>query len=145
MAINADYDRVDTFDIDPQTLVTIGNNLKDLGQAIADSIDRINNTWTELKLGWMGKTSEEAKDFIDRWNAVMNELFGTKEHPESGVLNAIVNGVLMTAGIFGQTEHTLVDFFTAFQHGLAGDGSDPSDTPPPSVTDVTTTAVTEQW
>jgi hypothetical protein len=145
MSTNADYDRVDTFNIDPDTLVLRGNNLKDLGQAVADSIDRINNTWKDLKLGWMGKTSNEASDFLNRWNGVMDELFGTKDHPEAGVLNAIVDGVLTTAAIFGSTEHSLFQFFTDFQHGLVGGGDGGSTDTPQSITDTTTTAVTEQW
>ena len=144
MAITADYDHVDSLTVDPVTLTTRGNNLKDLGQTVADSLDRINGIWNDLKLGWMGKTADEAKDFIDRWNAVMGELYGSKEHPENGVLNEIVTGVLTVAWIFGQTEHTLFQFFTDFQHGLAGGGSS-GDTPPASITDTTDTAVTETW
>jgi hypothetical protein len=144
MAITADYDHVGTFTADPVTLTTRGNNLKDLGQAVADSIDRINKTWNDLKLGWMGDTADEAKAFVDRWNVVMGELFGSDEHPEKGALNEIVTGVLTTAWIFGQTEHTLAEFFNDFKNGLAGGGG-PSDTPPSSVTDTTNTAVTETW
>jgi hypothetical protein len=144
MPTNADYDHVDTFHVDTETLVLRGDNLKDLGQDVADSIDRINNTWRDLKLGWMGKSSDEAADFLHRWNSVMEELFGSHDHPENGVLNAIVRGVLTTAAIFASSEHALFQFFTDFQHGLAGGGGS-TDTPPDSITDPTNTAVTEQW
>lgn len=142
---NVDYDHVQLYEVDTRAMVTASNNLKDLDQAVADSLERINKTWTDLKLGWAGKTSDEAKEFLDRWNAVMQELFGTKDHPESGVLNVIVEGVLMAATLYGQTELLLSDFFYQFLYSLGGDGGSPSDTPPPSITDITTTAVTETW
>jgi hypothetical protein len=145
MAFHADYDHIDRFNVDPVTLETRGKNLKDLGQTIADSIDRINNIWSELKLGWMGNTADEAKDYIDRWNAVMDELFGSEKHPEKGVLNAIVEGVLTTAANFAVMEHSLFEFFTKFQQGLAGGSGSSDDSTPKSITDSSSTAVSETW
>jgi uncharacterized protein YukE len=145
MAINADYDVTSTFTVDPNALQQHAVNLKNYGQAVSDSLKRINDIWDGLKLGWMGKTADEAQDFINRWNAVMQELFGSEKHPEQGVLNAIAVGVATVAANMAFTEHTLFDSFRQFQHSLQGDGSAPSDTPPASITDVTTTTVTEQW
>jgi uncharacterized protein YukE len=161
--VNADYDRVDSFHVYPDDLVTHGNNIKDHNQTVADSLTNIVNVLSDLHLGWAGKTSQEAKDFGDKWDAVAEELFGTKDHPEKGVLNAIAGGVLTVADLFSKTEHTLADFFDKFSQALTGGGSEHtladlfdklsqaltggggSDTPPQSITDVTTTAVTEQW
>jgi hypothetical protein len=140
----ADYDHVDSFHVYPDDLVTHGNSIKQHNQDIADSLLNIVNVLQDLHLGWAGKTSEEAKAFGDQWNAVAAELFGSDDHPENGVLNAIAGGVLTVADLFSKTEHALVDFFDKFAQALlAGDGG--SDTPPQSVTDPTTTAVTEQW
>jgi hypothetical protein len=143
--VHADYDRVDSFHVYPDDLVTHGNRIKDHNQTVADSLTNIVNTLSALHLGWAGKTSEEAKDFGDKWDRVAEELFGTKDHPEKGVLNAIAGGVLTVADLFSKTEHTLADFFNKFSQALTSGGDGGSDTPPQSITDVTTTAVTEQW
>jgi uncharacterized protein YukE len=158
MPINADYDHIDTFNIDPDTLALHGNDLKDLSQAVADSVQRIAGTWKDLQLGWMGKTYDEASDFLDRWNSVMEELFGTKDEPKKGALNAIVTGVLTAATNFAQTEQMLFELFTQFEHDLAGTpltdlqhtvghalGGVFGEPTPQSITEVTATAVTEKW
>ncbi|MCO6004187.1 WXG100 family type VII secretion target [Actinoallomurus purpureus] len=145
---DVNYDAVDSFYVYPDELVTHGNNIKHNNQIVADSLSNIINTLRDLRLGWAGRTSDEAKDFGDRWNAVAEELFGTKEHPEKGVLNDIAAGVLIVAGLFSTTEHALADYFGKFYQALSGgsggDGGG-SDGVPQSITDPTTTAVTEEW
>jgi hypothetical protein len=140
----SDYDHVESFHVYPDDLVTHGNNIKQHNQDIADPLLNIVNVLQDLHLGWAGKTSEEAKAFGDQWDRVAEEPFGTKEHPENGVLNAIAGGVLTVASLFAQTEHQLADFFDKFAQALLADGGG-GDTPPQSVTDPTTTAVSEQW
>jgi hypothetical protein len=73
---------------------------------------------------------------------VATELFGTKDHPEQGVLNAIVGGVLTVADLFSRTDHALFDFFDHFAQDLGGGGGGGDRK---NIDDVTTTAVTETW
>jgi uncharacterized protein YukE len=140
--VNADYDRCDSFYVAPDDLVKHGNNIKNHNQTVADSLTNIANTLGDLQLGWAGKTAEEAKAFGDQWNAVAEELFGTDDHPENGVLNAIAGGVLTVADLFSKTEHAIADYFDKFAQALMSPG-DGSGSGHPVNTDVTTTAVTE--
>jgi hypothetical protein len=140
--VHADYDRVDSFHVSPDDLVTHGNNIKNHNQDIADSLTNIVNVLSDLHLGWAGKTSEEAKAFGHKWEAVAEELFGTKDHPENGVLNAIAAGVLTVADVFSKTEHTWADYFNGFATALMGGGGDGKHD---NQLDPTKTAVTEQW
>lgn len=136
-----DYDHVDSFHVAPDDLVTHGNNIKNHNQDIADSLTNIVNVLSALQLGWAGKTAEEAKDFGDKWDAVATELFGTKDHPEQGVLNTIVGGVLTVADLFSRTDNALFDFFNHFAEDLGGSGGGARE----NITDPTKTAVTETW
>jgi hypothetical protein len=141
------YDVVDSFYVYPDELVTHGNNIKDLGETVADSLLNIIHVLSDLQLGWAGRTADEAKEFGDRWNAVAAELFGAEGKPETGVLSAIVGGLLTVADLFSKTEHALVDYFDKFAQALGGGGAGggESDAPPQSITDPNTSAVSEQW
>lgn len=157
---DADYDHVDSFHVYPDDLVTHGHEIKHHNQTVADSLANIVHVLSDLHLGWAGKTSQEAKDFGDKWQAVAEELFGTKDDPEKGVLNTIAGRVLAVADLFSKTEHALADFFNKFSQDLMagnsstssadGAGGDMDARPqvrrrPQNLTDATTTAVTEKW
>lgn len=141
---NADYDAANLY-VDPDGLKTKADALLAQAENTAQSLEKINNTLSALQLGWAGKTADEARDFGNRWEAVMKELFGSKDHPEKGVLNAIVDGLLTTRGNFSKTEDALVQLFTQFGNDLSsGDSATPT-SPPPSINDLNLTAITETW
>lgn len=141
---NADYDAANLY-VDPDGLKGKADNLERLAENVADSLLNIENALSALQLGWAGKTAEEAKDFGNRWETVMKELFGSKDQPQTGVLNAIVDGLLTTRGDFATAEDALTQFFKQFGDNLAnGDSSTPT-SPPPSINDLTLTAITETW
>jgi hypothetical protein len=141
----ADYDSSNIY-IDPDGLKTKADALLGHAQNVVDSLTNITNTLTNLQLGWAGQTADEARDFGDRWEAVMGELFGSGDHPEDGVMNAIVDGLLVTRGDFSKAEHALEQMFTQFSNDLASGGGRGSGTPssaPPSINDLNYTATTE--
>ena len=143
--INADYDAANLY-IDPDGLKGRADALLALGKDVVDSLVNIENTLSSLQLGWAGQTAEEAKDFGDRWETVMKELFGSNDHPETGVLNGVVDGLLITRADFSLAENALVQFFQKFGETLAGGGQSTTPTsPPPSITDLNLTAITETW
>ncbi|GAB2836850.1 hypothetical protein GCM10027176_46540 [Actinoallomurus bryophytorum] len=140
-----DYDAAILY-VDPDGIKARADDLETLAKDVVDSLEHIETTLSALQLGWAGKTADEAKDFGDRWELVMKELFGSNDHPETGVLNAIVNGLLTTRGDFAKAEDALVQFFQQFGDHLAagGDSSTPTSAPP-SITDLNLTAITETW
>ncbi|MDN3357277.1 hypothetical protein [Actinomadura sp. DC4] len=140
----ADYDSVQTFIVSPRDILVHARNIESDSQVIADSLGVIVDALQSLNLGWAGKTAQEANDFGDRWTAVAKELFGTDDHPEDGALNIVLDGVYIVASLFAGAEQGLKDFFTDMTTALAGDGGGDSGHPA-SITDVTTTAVTETW
>jgi uncharacterized protein YukE len=142
--INADYDAANLY-VDPDGLKGKADTLLGLAENVADSLSNIDNTLSALQLGWAGKTADEARDFGNRWEAVMKELFGSKDHPEKGVLNAIVDGLLTTRGNFSLTESGLAELFQKFGENLSGGSSETPTGPPPSINDLNVTAITETW
>jgi uncharacterized protein YukE len=138
------YDAANLY-CDPDGVKVRADGLTASAQDVVDSLTNIENTLTDLQLGWAGQTADEAKDFGDRWDAVMRELFGTKEEPDTGVLNAIVDGLLSVRGNYALAEEGLVEFFKNFAGQLSsggGGGSTPTSAPP-SVTDIDLTAISE--
>jgi len=145
MGENADYDAA-SIHVMPDDLKSIADHLDTAATDVADSIRRINDQLGSLALGWSGATQQEAEDFSNQWSRVMNELFGTEDHPEQGVLNAIVGGLRGTGGGFSKTEHALADMFRKFKDNMnsGGGGTTPADAPA-DVNDITQTAITEDW
>lgn len=150
--INADYDAANLY-VDPDGLKVKADALEGLAENVVDSLSNIEHALAALQLGWAGKTADEAKDFGNRWETVMKELFGSKDHPDTGVLNAIVDGLLITRDDFAEVEITLAEFFQKFAEGLGkpdttplpslGTGGDNAS--PMSITDTNNTAITETW
>lgn len=141
------YDEASLY-VDPQGLVGQSEAMLGLARNVSDSLGRINETFRGLELGWAGRTSEEAQDFADRWEAVMRQLFGTRESPETGVLPVIASGLRMVGANFAVSEQALADFFRQFGEGMegGGDGSGRSpDAAPPNLDDINLTAITETW
>lgn len=163
---NTDYNAAKLY-VDPDGLKTKADALLAQAENIADSLANINNILSALQLGWAGKTADEARDFGNRWEAVMKELFGSKDNPKKGVMNAIVDGLLATRGNFSKTEDALVQLFKQFGRDLDLDlpsgnsaadaldqigkalknlgGNKTPTSPPPSINDTDLTAITETW
>jgi hypothetical protein len=142
--IKADYDAANLY-ADPDGIKGRADALLNLGKDVAESLENIEKTLSGLHLGWAGQTADEAKDFGDRWETVMKELFGSKDHPETGVLNAIVDGLLTARGNFANAEDALLKFFRDFGDQLGKSDSSTPTSAPPSITDLDLTAITETW
>jgi uncharacterized protein YukE len=145
MSNHADYDTASLF-VEPDQLKTIADNLTANASDVATSTLNITNTLSDLQLGWAGQSAQEANDIANRWDAVMNELFGTEDDPSTGVLNAIVDGLMTARDGFSKTEDALAKLFSQFRDQLTagGAGSTPPQAPP-NMDDITMTAITETW
>jgi uncharacterized protein YukE len=143
----ANYDAIKLY-VNPNELKGYARSLRDDANDIVNNINDIQNTFGDLKLGWAGKTADEAESFNDQWNSTMKELFGTKDDPGTGVLSAILMGVTAAASGYAYTEQAISTMFRQFSAQLSGAGQ-PSDGTQPSptqdITDTDTTAVTETW
>lgn len=148
MVKKADYDTASIY-VEPNELTSIADRLDSAASDVADTIKRINDQTSGLALGWSGKSQQEADDFSNQWSRVMKQLFGTEEHPEDGVLNALVGGLRGAGGGFSKTEHALADMFNDLKkHMNSGggnpDGKAPADAPD-DILDTKQTAITEDW
>jgi hypothetical protein len=144
---SVDYDGVETFSVDPNGLVASARRIRDHTETIIDSLVRIENTLDQLSLGWAGRTADEVRDFGHRWQNVSWDLFGTEQAPERGVLAVIAGGVATVGNLFARTESSLVQFFETFGQGLVGGSAEGESTfgPREDITDIRTTAVTQDW
>ena len=139
------YDAVSVYDVCPVDLLASAKKLGASNKIVNDAFNLIYSQFG-TKLGWAGKTAEEANHFMTRWRAVAVELWGKDdEHSSEGALNAVVAGVGTAAAAYAFTEHGIADFFNTITGALLGAGGEGDAGPPQSVTDVTTTAVTETW
>ncbi|MFE7590557.1 WXG100 family type VII secretion target [Kitasatospora sp. NPDC057512] len=80
--------------------------------SILDSLVTIEETLAELKLGWAGKTADQAKEIFDQWNACMRELVGTKtkDKPDGaeGVFERLMIAVGSAAANYDHAEDFIV-------------------------------------
>ncbi|MGP4045980.1 WXG100 family type VII secretion target [Streptomyces sp. 2A115] len=119
MPDSPDYD-TSVLSIDPRLVDEVGRSLLTLAEQMVDHIEAIAGAAFHLRLSWAGSSAQEAKKFMDRWNGVMRELFGSKEHPEDGVLNVMAGTVHVVAAGFSQTEARLEQVFREFADNLPG-------------------------
>jgi uncharacterized protein YukE len=146
---NADYDS-STLAVAPVSISEHAKTLKNYSDQVVSDLETINGIMANLALGWAGATADEAQAVTDHWNQVMQELFGTTDHPEYGVLNVMLGGVQAAAAAYSQVEAGLQTMFFNFESQLnnTGDAAAAAVTPtsaPQSTTDSTYTAVTEEF
>ena len=107
--------------VDPVNLFRqVDNALEVYGRRIADSINGIVDTWNELKIGWVGRTKEEAEAFNDEWTAAISTLYGSKKDPEAGILTQIGQLVGSAAINYGHIETVVTKMFRDFNNSLIG-------------------------
>jgi hypothetical protein len=149
MATEADYDHIPQMSIDPSALHDTATTMKDIAQEIGDAVDRIMDTLDALVLdSWKGETEKEVNEFADHWSTVMDQLFGSKDKPDDGVLNAMVDGVTNACNNYNEAESGLTNVWNDFAAKLPsanGSSGDESKAAPPDKLDVTGTAITADY
>jgi hypothetical protein len=146
----ADYDHVGDIAIGPSGMHDTAQMTSHLNQSVADSVNRIADTVKSLVLNdWQGATQQEAEDFNNQWLSVMGELFGSKDKPDDGVLNAIASGIATAADNYNKAEYGLINVWNQFAgklptDGQGGDGK-PSHDAPPDQMDTNKTAITADY
>jgi hypothetical protein len=102
-----------------------------LGAEIADSVNRVVQIWSDLKLGWVGNTAQEAQDFNDRWSASIGALFGGAGST-SGVLSDISDGIARASVNYGQAEDVVTNMFSHTASSLESSSPPPDGSAPDS-------------
>ncbi|PSM42996.1 hypothetical protein C6Y14_12535 [Streptomyces dioscori] len=125
MPDSPDYD-TSVLSVDPRLVDEVGKALLTRAEQMVEHLEAIADTAFHLQLSWVGASAQEAKKFMDRWNAVMRDLFGSKEHPEDGVLNVMAGTVHVVAAAFSQTEVSLEKLFRDFADNLPGGANNPN-------------------
>jgi hypothetical protein len=109
---------------------------------IVQAFDGIGATLSDLKLGWVGKTAEEADLYKRSWTTVMTTFFGNPDTGEQSVLDRVVQCAGIASLNFAGTEDNLVDMWNKMTAGFSDtSAADTSSSAPP--TDVTDYPVTE--
>ncbi|SCG57334.1 hypothetical protein GA0070619_3608 [Micromonospora zamorensis] len=102
--------------------------LASLVTSLQDDWKEIGATWDQLKIGWLGESSEAADTFNERLKDVQNRLFGTPDPTDPtkvetpGILDQIRYGAVMAAANYNAAEHAVTDMFDDFVHAIADEG-----------------------
>lgn len=152
----ADYD-VSSIKVDPNGLTKHSDTLTNLSSEVSSLVNQMQNSLATLVLLWAGKTADESQQFYNRWDGVMDELFGTQDKNDknpshAGVLNVMSGHLKNVSDAFSAIESGLAGGFKA----LSDDMSKPappynpnvSSTPtsaPDNVNDPDNIAVIEKW
>jgi hypothetical protein len=114
----ADYDApTATLDVDYEWLWQLAGDIENAYvPSIVDSLKKINDMWSGLKIGWAGKTAEEAKDLADKWSHVMVQLFGpfdahTPIAKDEAILPRIVKIAKAASENYGKSEDIVAGMF----------------------------------
>jgi conjugal transfer/entry exclusion protein len=110
-ADSVNYDQVTDYSVDPKMMKTKLDNIKHEVQNVQDYLQVVQNALLSLNLAWAGESADEANDFNNRWQRTMDGVWGTKEHPETGVLNSIIGGLSTATNNYGTVESSLYNVF----------------------------------
>jgi uncharacterized protein YukE len=119
MPIPSNYDS-STIDVDPWPLHSAAAKVHDAISGINDDMTAITNKLNELRLSWVGKSSDEADKFNKDWNDIWKRLYGTKDDPDQGILNRFASGLTTAAVTYSRGERAVSDSFARFQAALEG-------------------------
>lgn len=95
--------------MDMQWMWMIGKSqITDYVNDLVDALDKISTALQSIELNWVGDSQKEAADINQRWQDCAASLFGTKKHPEVGVLNRLGAGIQGAAINYDETEKQIV-------------------------------------
>jgi uncharacterized protein YukE len=119
MSIPANYDS-SSISVDPWVLHSSASAIHDAVFGINDDMTAITNKLNELRLSWVGDSSERSQKFQHDWNDIWQRLYGTKEHPEHGILNRFASGLAAAAVGYSRGERAVSDSFARLEAALEG-------------------------
>jgi hypothetical protein len=113
--------------VNPDEMFTeMSTALKQIGPLVVDCLNRIVHVWNDLKLGWVGKTSDEVAAFNAEWKSAIIGLFGSGDDHTPGVFGQIGKAVFAAAFNYAGADDGVRKMFSQFLDGL-GDHDTPGD------------------
>jgi uncharacterized protein YukE len=128
--------------VSPQTLSDVSSQVTSLAEDVANRLQNISTTLSNLQLSWAGPSSGLAAEFAQRWQSAATSLFGTQQAPNEGALSRLADGPQAASQNYDNVEQWAVTSFNKLNENLGDGGSGI----PSSVTntgDTVVTAITE--
>lgn len=115
-----------SIDVDPWPMKSASSAVADAVSGISDAMAAITDKLDELRLSWVGPSSDEADKFNNDWNDLGKRLYGTKDDPygkddpRSGILNRFNSGLATASVGYSRGERAVSDSFAAYEAALEG-------------------------
>jgi hypothetical protein len=95
----------------------------DVLRVIAECVNNVNTTLTDLTLQWWyGQSSSTAQGYIDTWNNAVQGVFGTQQNPSLGIFGRLAMGLGSAAGNYATAEQWITNAFYGMESGLYSSG-----------------------
>ncbi|AEW94672.1 MULTISPECIES: WXG100 family type VII secretion target [Streptomycetaceae] len=101
--------------VDATLLRSFGKEVETYLKDIGDDVTTIFTTLKELKLGWAGRTQQEAEDFFDRLDACLTALYGKsgdEASEKSSLLTRVAGGLQIAGANYLSAEDDIVKLFS---------------------------------
>lgn len=123
--------------VSPHTLSDASSRVTSLAEDVANRLQDISTTLSNLQLSWVGPSSGLAAELAQRWQNAATSLFGTQQDPNEGALNRLADGLQAASQNYDSVEQWAVKSFDTLIQNLGDGGGSPS-----SVTNTANTVVT---
>jgi hypothetical protein len=113
--------------VDPNRMFQLATaDMKNHGEAIANALSDIAQTWEGLAGGWAAPSATEAQDFVNRWNVAVRAMFGDGQDPSTGILPKIAQKVAVASINYGEAEDVNTKMFQSVGSGGSGGPTPPT-------------------
>ncbi|MFE7121116.1 hypothetical protein ACFU99_37380 [Streptomyces sp. NPDC057654] len=140
-----------TIDVDGELLRKLGEEVggskaspEGYVAMLSSDVSMIFTTLEQLKLGWAGKTQQEAEEFFNRLNACISHMFGNSKNEDSvrnSVLARVASALQLAGTNYLAAEDAVVKEFNDFAAQMNGEGGGGQS----SITDPKETAISETY
>jgi uncharacterized protein YukE len=109
--------------VSPQTLSDVSSQVINLAQDVANRLQDISTTLSNLQLSWVGPSSALAAEIGQQWQSAATSLFGTQQDPNEGALSRLADGLQGASQNYDNVEQWAVTSFNKLDANLSDGGS----------------------
>jgi uncharacterized protein YukE len=109
--------------VSPQTLSDVSSQVINLAQDVANRLQDISTTLSNLQLSWVGPSSALATEIGQQWQSAATSLFGTQQDPNEGALSRLADGLQGASQNYDNVEQWAVTSFNKLDANLSDGGS----------------------
>lgn len=80
------------------------HTLTEKAETLIGALEAIGVALKDLEISWAGEAKDEAQRLLDQWSTVSESIFGSKQHPQNGVLSRLIGGLESAAYTYNHTE-----------------------------------------